>query len=232
LSNLDSRAVIARSPWFEGLPDSALDRLATAAVIKDYPVSSYIYAMGQATTEIYGVVSGRVRVSISGPQGQEFAVVDFEHDAWLGEPGLVGDEARILDARVMVPSQILCMPRKVVLDVGEKYPLMYRNLFHHQMKNTRGLYEIISGILFYPLRVRVAGRLLHLLAEHGQEVEGGTMIDIKLSQNDFARLALGSRQRVNMVFRDWNERGLVETRDDHLLIRDIEALQRELDPQE
>ena len=58
----------------------------------------------------------------------------------------------------------------------------------------------------------------------------GVRIDIKLSQNDFARLAMGSRQRVNGIFRDWDKNGLVETRGEHLLIKDVEALEKELLP--
>ena len=55
------------------------------------------------------------------------------------------------------------------------------------------------------------------------------LLDIKVSQNDFARLALGSRQRVNRVFRDWASRGLVETREDHIWVRDLEQLEQEID---
>ena len=74
----------------------------------------------------------------------------------------------------------------------------------------------------------MAGRLLHLIEEHGVETDEGILIDIKVSQNDFARLALGSRQRVNAVFSEWRSRGFVETRDDHLLITDVALLEAEL----
>ena len=76
----------------------------------------------------------------------------------------------------------------------------------------------------------MAGRVLQLIEEHGQRVEEGVLIDIKLSQNDFARLAMGSRQRVNRIFRDWDKEGLVESRGEHLLIKDVRGLQREMVP--
>ena len=85
-------------------------------------------------------------------------------------------------------------------------------------------------MLFYPLHARVAGRLMALVQEHGQQIEEGILIDIKMSQNDFARLAMGSRQRVNRIFRDWDKRGLVIMQSDRLLIRDIEAFEQELAP--
>jgi len=229
VSGQEIKAVIRRSPWFEGLPDSALEKLSQAATVSAYPVNSFIYAQGKMTTEVYCVLSGRVRISVCSADGQEFAVVDMDQEAWLGEPALSGDEPRVLDARVVSEARILAIPRKVVLDIGEMHPVMYRNLFRYMMTRTRLLYELLGGILFYPLRARVAGRLLHLAREHGEEVDGGFLIDIKLSQNDFARLALGSRQRVNKIFRDWTERGLVETRDDHLFVKDYTGLEQEIE---
>jgi hypothetical protein len=41
---------------------------------------------------------------------------------------------------------------------------------------------------------------------------------------------MGSRQRVNRIFREWDKRGLVELRGDFLLIRDLEVFEQELVP--
>jgi hypothetical protein len=72
--------------------------------------------------------------------------------------------------------------------------------------------------------------LLDLLEEHGQQIDGGVLLDMKVSQNDFARLAMGSRQRVNRIFRDWDKTGLVVTRDDRLLVTDTGRLEQEVEP--
>lgn len=66
------------------------------------------------------------------------------------------------------------------------------------------------------------------MAEHGHEVDGGIELDINLSQNDFARLCMGSRQRINKIFREWNEAGTVAFESDHYIIKDLAALQKEI----
>jgi CRP-like cAMP-binding protein len=228
-SEQELQAIIARSPWFADLPEEAHRQLASAASTRFLPVNSYIYQQGRPTTEIYGLLSGRVRITISSPNGQEFALVDHEPDTWLGQPALLGDEGRVIDARVIESSEVLVIPREVVLAVGNTYPLLYRNLFRYTQDVLRGFHELMAGILFYPLKSRVAGRLLELAREHGETVSEGVQLDVKVSQNDFARLALGSRQRVNKIFREWNSRGLVVTRDDRLLIRDVNELEQEID---
>ena len=224
------RQFIEGSSWFEGAPAEVVDRLADAATVRKFPANSYLWSLGESNTEIFGVVCGRVRISVCSPMGQDFAIIDRESGAWLGEPCLVTDAGRVVDARALTDCEILVISRQAVLAVADTWPLIYRNLFRDNVTNSRGLYEILSGMLFYPLRARVAARLLLLVEEHGQPGADGVLIDIKLSQNDFARLAMGSRQRVNRVFRDWNERGLVETRDDHLLISDLDGLEKEIMP--
>jgi hypothetical protein len=77
---------IAAGPWFEGVPEEGVERLAQVAELRVMSAGDHLYTLGQPTVEVYGMFSGRVRVSISSPQGHEFAVVDREAGAWLGEP--------------------------------------------------------------------------------------------------------------------------------------------------
>jgi CRP-like cAMP-binding protein len=226
----DRRAFIAASPWFEGAPPETLDKLAAAAALSSLPAGSFLWTAGQTTNEVFGLVSGRLRICMASAAGQEFALIDWEPGAWLGEQVLGVDTPHMLQVSALAASEVLVIPRQVLVDVGDSWPVLYRNLFQASWVNTRGLYEILSAMLFYPLKARVAGRVLVLIEEHGRRVEGGVLIDIKLSQNDFARLAMGSRQRVNQIFRDWDRQGLVESRNERLLIRDIEGLQREMAP--
>jgi len=82
---------------------------------------------------------------------------------------------------------------------------------------------------FYPLRSRLAGRLLALIEEHGQQGAEGVLIDINMSQTDFAQLSLGSRQRINKILSEWRESGIIEVRTNHYVIRDLDALRAELE---
>lgn len=224
------RQVIADASWFTGAPDEVLEKLVDAATVKHYKANSFVWTAGQTTSEIFALLSGRVGISSTSPMGQEFALIDWEPGAWLGEQVLAVEEPNMLEVRVLAPSDLLVIPRQVAVEVGEIWPTLYRNLFRASWINTRGLYEIVSAVLFYPLSARVAGRVLALIAEHGKRVDDGVLLNIKLSQNDFARLAMGSRQRVNRIFRDWDKQGLVETRGDYLLIKDVEGLQSEMEP--
>lgn len=221
---------IADSSWFVDAPEEVLDRLVEAASVRRFDANSFIWTTGQTTSDVYGLISGRLRISMASAMGQEFALVDWEPGAWLGEAALGIDATNMLEVRVLMPSELVVIPVQRMFELGNQWPNLYRNLFRAGWINTRGLYEILSAVMFYPLKARVAGRVLVLIEDHGHRVEDGVLLDIKLSQNDFARLAHGSRQRVNRIFRDWDRDGLVESRGEFLLIRDIEGLQAEMVP--
>jgi len=226
---VDIKAIIARAAWFEQLPEECHQILAEAADLRAYSNNSFVFRTGEKTSDIYCIVDGLVRISLTSALGQEFTIIDLEADAWLNEVVLVNDDPRVLDAQVKRDAQVLVVPRSVVKKIGDTHPEMYHSIFKDYANRTRRLYELLGGMLFYPLRVRLAGRFLELIKEHGEEADGGIYLNAKLSQNDFARYSLGSRQRINKIFREWNEQGSVVMRGERYFVQDLEALQHELD---
>ena len=228
----DIVGVISRSPWFDGLPDTAHARLAETARIRSYRKNSYLYTTGETSSDVFCILSGRVRLLISSAIGQEYALRDLEPEAWLGEQFLAAEQPTILDARIAEDTTVLVIPRATALAVGEQHPQMYRNIFIEHINRTRGLSVLLHGMAFYPLRSRLAGRLLALVEEHGLEQPDGVHLDVHLSQNDFAQLSLGSRQRINKILSEWRERGIIDIDHSRYLIRDVGALQSELELQD
>lgn len=220
---------INKSPWFKDVPEQGRVQLSRAAKIKKYPKKSFVFQSGDADTDLYCVISGNLRLGVTSSIGQEFAFTDFNSGSWFGETTLSAEESRLLDVQVLKDSTILVIPRKVVLSVGEEFPIMYRNIFADHTYKARGLYRLLAGILFYPLSARLAGRLLEQAQLHGVQTEQGVRLDISLSQSDFAHLVMGSRPRVNKVFGDWRDRNIVVMDNGKYLIKDLEALEDELE---
>jgi len=224
------RRFVQQSDWFVGMPADVLDNLVEAARCKSMAANNFLWCMGETTSDVFGIVSGRVRTAVSSEMGHEFVLNDCEPGSWLGVPSVVNNFDRLIEARTIVASEVIVIGRGAVLAAADAWPQLYRNLLRHNVNDSRGLYILLTGMAFYPLRARVAGRLVEMAREHGLEQEDGVLLGLKLSQNDFARLTVGSRQRVNGIFREWEKSGLVEHRDDRLLIRDMDALEKEIVP--
>jgi len=228
-SDYDVAGIISRSPWFQGLPEKVLARLTEAARIRSYQKNSYLYTSGEMGSEIYCILSGRVRLLLTSEIGREYAVTDYESGTWLGGEFLSGDNPARLDVQVNETTSVLTLPRALVLDIADQYPQVFKTLFSDYMVRFSGVMTLLQAMAFYPLRSRLAGWFIELLEKHGQEEEAGVYLDTRLSQNDLAQLSLGSRQRINKILGEWRERGIIELEGSHYLIRDMDALVQEME---
>lgn len=226
-SDYDIAGIISDSPWFQSLPEKALVRLIEAARIRSFRKNSYLYTSGEMGSEIYCILSGRVRLLLTSAIGQEYAVTDCEAGTWLGGEFLSGDNPARLDVQINETVTVLTLPRTLVLEVANQHPQVFKSLFADYMVRLSGLLLLLQGMAFYPLRARLAGWLIELLENHGQREEGGIYLDAHLSQNDLAQLSLGSRQRINKILSEWRERGIIELQGSRYLIRDMSALVEE-----
>ena len=224
------RSFIQKSNWFNDIPEYLLDELVSVSKIIELPANYYVWTLGEQTSSVYGVLSGCVRTSISSAMGHEFAINDCNMGAWLGAPCLVTDGGRVIEAKTLTATSLIVIRRQYMLSLADRWPLLYRNLMRHNVEESRGLYVLLTGMAFYPLSARVAGRIVELAREQGNTVANGILLTSKLSQNDYAKMAVGSRQRVNKIFRDWEKDGLIEQQGDALLILDLEGLKRQIIP--
>jgi CRP-like cAMP-binding protein len=233
VENYDIVEIISGSSWFSDLPVECVARLAEAARVRSYRKSSYLYTNGEIGTDIFCILAGRIRLMLTSAIGQEYAITDYEPQTWLGAEFLSGtnNPAR-LDAQIIESATVLTIPRAVVLEVAEHFPQIFKSLFTDYMMRLSGTIYLLQGMAFYPLRSRLAGWLLELIDKHGQKEDEGVYLDVQLSQNDLAQLSLGSRQRINKILSQWRERGIIELKSNHYLIRDIDALIKETELQD
>ena len=133
---------IDSSPWFKDVPEQGRIQLSRAAKIKKFSKKSFVFQNGDTDTDIYCVISGNLRLGVTSSIGQEFAFTDFNQGSWFGETTLSAEESRLLDVQVLKDSTILVIPRKVVLSVGEAFPIMYRNIFADHTYNQSFLIQL------------------------------------------------------------------------------------------
>lgn len=145
----------------------------------------------------------------------------------MGEQFITAELTTMLDARIVERTTVPVIPRTIVLAVADEYPTTYKNILVHSHQRMRGMLVLLLGMAFYPLRSRLAGWLLALIEEHGQEAAEGIYLDVHLSQNDFAQFSLGSRQRINKILGEWRQQGIIELESNRYLIRDMVALHAE-----
>ena len=84
-------------------------------------------------------------------------------------------------------------------------------------------------MLFYPLKSRLAFRLLVMLKVSSLTEGSSVFLKTDLTQSDFANMVGGSRQQVNKIFRQWRDKGIVHLVDGRYQVPSVNKLVAEAD---
>ncbi|GAA6138474.1 hypothetical protein NBRC116583_22210 [Arenicella sp. 4NH20-0111] len=220
--------ILNKADWFKGLDAEVVDQIAQRAQEKKYKNREFLYMPGDVQDNLYYVISGTVQVSIVGYAGSQFILASMKSGQWFGEGAIIG-MTKVIEVQTVTPATLLVVPLNAVKQVVGTEASFYKNILEDHMGRVQLLYELIAGMLFLPLRARLAGRLLYLLEMFGKPSDEGLVLDMKFSQQDFARMSMGSRQRINKIFREWQARDIYYKRSGKYIVKDIAALTEELE---
>lgn len=219
---------IAKRSWFKDVSSSELDLLVAKAAVRDYEVGQTIYGVGDKSDNLYCVLDGRITLSIVEPNGEEFGLTIWDRGCWFGEAAMHNDGVMPIQAKVSGAAKVLVLPITAIDECLPNPSSFYYNVTMDMISRAKQLYQLVEVLLFRPLRARVAMRVIHLIDMFGKEENGSFILPLKFNQSDFAEMSGGSRQRVNEIFRNWAEQGIVKKENKRYVVHDIGALRMEL----
>ncbi|MEH6418993.1 Crp/Fnr family transcriptional regulator [Pseudomonas sp. CGJS7] len=222
---LDSAALSA-DPWLRDLSTEVVAQLAAMSVRRRLRDGELLYARGDAADGLYGVVRGRIRLSVPTANGREMLFVLFEPGSWFGEVSMFDGEPRPQDARAVGESEILLLPRVRFLALLDEHPELYRGFTRLLCRKLRTALEFVEDALSLPLAARLGKRVLELARVYGVDDAQGRLIDLPLPQDDLASMLGATRQSVSKELKSWEQQGWIALRYRHVVLRDAAALER------
>jgi CRP/FNR family cyclic AMP-dependent transcriptional regulator len=221
---LAANTILERNRLFRGLSAATIQQIASLSVRRPYPMGAIIFSQGDPGDALYGIVTGKVRISASAPDGKEMFLNIMEPGDTFGEIALLDGYPRTATASATAPSELLIIMRDPFLALLQREPGLSIHLLRllcQRIRWTSGLAED-SALLALP--ARLARRVLSLAKLHGHPVLNG--VHLVISQEDIARFLGISRQVVNQYLQIWKANGWVELGRAKMTILDEQALQR------
>ncbi|MCH2191220.1 MAG: Crp/Fnr family transcriptional regulator [Gammaproteobacteria bacterium] len=223
---------IARNGWFKDISTTEIESLVAKARVCTYEEGECLYTVGGKSEGFYCILDGRVTLSIVQPNGEEFGLTIWDAGAWFGEAAMHNDGVMPIQAKVSSRAKVLVLPVSAIDQCLPNPSSFYYNVTMDMIGRAKQLYKLVELLLFKPLHARVAMRVIHLIEMFGKEKDGSFILPLKFNQSDFAEMSGGSRQRVNQIFRNWAEQGIVRKENKRYVVHDINALKKELDATE
>jgi CRP/FNR family cyclic AMP-dependent transcriptional regulator len=217
---IDVRGILRETDLLRAAPAEELEGLMAAARLRIFPRGQVVFTRGDPGDSLIVVVSGRVKVVIRSADGGELTLTVIESGSTLGELSVADDGPRSADAETLEESQLLLVPRETIQDICARVPSAAQALTSSIAATLRRLTEAASDLVFLDLPRRVAKVLLSQPRD-----EEGT-IRPKMTQEELAHQAAGTRQSINAALRGFEKRGWIGIHDRAVSVKEVEALRR------
>jgi CRP/FNR family cyclic AMP-dependent transcriptional regulator len=217
------QTVLERNLLFRGLSPATLGQIARLCVRRTYERDAVIFSQSDPGDALYGVVTGRVRISASSAGGREVFLNIMEPGDTFGEIALLDGRPRTASASATAPSDLLIVTREQFLGLLAREPQLADHLLRLLCARLRWVSGFAEESALLPVPARLARRLLSLGKLHGHETRAG--IELKVSQDEMARFLGLSRQIVNQYLQTWKAQRWVGLGRGRIMILDGNALE-------
>jgi len=224
---LSADALLRRNYMFRGLPERTLQRIAARVGRRLYQKGAVIFSQGDPGDALYGVASGRVRISASGAGGREVFLNIMEPGDTFGEIAVMDGLPRTAGATALERTTLIVLKRVDFIALVEQEPRLALHLLKLLCERLRWTSELVEESALLSGPSRLAKRLLILAEQHGRPADPGEghELEMRISQAELAHFLGISRQIVNQHLGDWAKSGWVRLGRGRIVIADPAALQ-------
>lgn len=224
-SDIEPITVLLRAPLFAGLPPQIASFLRQRVHRRAFPAGTYLTREGEPADSMFVIERGLVRVSRTSRQGRELVLGLLGIGDVVGELGVLEASGTVTaDSMAMEATSGVAVTRSDLHAVVRKTPDFALRLLATLVDDVRRKDEELAEIAFLDLPGRLAHKLLQLADRHGEPVEGGVRIAVRVPQGELAAMVGSSRENVNRALGRFVASGAVAMDRGSITILDAEAL--------
>lgn len=213
---------------FSELDDVQLEQLAGVVREQHYKKNVTLFHVDDPGNALFILKNGLVKITIEDQNGREIILRMLYPTDFFGEMSLIDDMPRSATVTALEPSDAMVIYRDAFLNLIEKNPDILLKMTIVLSRRLRRVNELIRSLAFHDVYGKVARVLLNLATEKGRATEAGTVIDLRLTQQELAELAGMSRETMTRTLRDFQQAGCVRIESGIITILEIGMLQREI----
>lgn len=221
-----ARRLLGECSLFRGLELSGRSEMMARARVRNYAAGDTIFLMGSPGDCLMAVLSGRVRISMTSPEGKEIVLAVLEAGEHFGEIALLDGKERTADATALTACSLAVLERRDVLSFLERHPGAWLSIVEVLCTRLRNTDQHIAEIALLGLPARLAKALLRLLDAQESGLSGA---QIKTSQRALGNMVGASRESINKCLGEWQRAGIVKVEGTVITVADRKALERVAD---
>lgn len=218
--------VLARSGIVQGVEPAAVAALASQLQPVDFPRGHTIFVEGEPGDRLFIIVSGKVKIVRSAPDGRENLLTILGPSDMFGELAIFDPGPRTSSVTTVTQVRAVSMDREALRTWISGRPEIAEQLLRVLARRLRRTNNNLADLIFTDVPGRVAKALLQLAQRFGTQEAGSLRVTHDLTQEEIAQLVGASRETVNKALADFAHRGWLRLEGKSVLISDSERLAR------
>lgn len=202
------KQAIKNVPLFSELADQELNLLAASGSRKNFPGKNVIFQEGDSGDVLFIILSGKVKVLLTGKNGQEYILSRLGPGNFFGEMAILESAPRSASVITVEPSEFFLLGRKALTELLKHHPDIAMKILKNLSQRLRKVSEQVRSLVMFDMYGRV-GRCLLNLAEFqdGVETRGQLLISNRPSFQELANMVGCSRETLSRTLKALKENG-------------------------
>lgn len=202
---------IVSAPFFQGLPEDAVEAALTHLVSRTHPANQVILLENDWGGSVYFIVDGWVKIRTYNLEGKEVTLNIIGKGELFGEMAALDEVPRSTDVITLTTTSIASMPAQDFVQLLETEPLAGIRLAQLMARRLRQVNRRLR-LRESDSQSRVADTLLFLAEGQGKKGQGGTEIP-NLPHRELSSLSGLARETVTRVLTRLEKKGLIKRED-------------------
>lgn len=218
--------LVKKIPIFADMEEEDLARLSSSLVRRKYLKGQVVFHKGDEGGSLHIIQTGRMKVVIPSPHGEEVILAILTEGEILGELSLIDGKPRSATVEALEDSEVLSLRREDFLRfLASRFEAALRvmEVLSRRLRDTDAL---LAETHFLDVTSRLAKKIMDLGRLFGVKEKEGVRIGVRVTQKDLASMVGATRESVNKQIRWLREQGVILFEDGYLTILDPVRLAR------
>lgn len=221
---LDQRMFWGATGLFKGLAKADLEALLRCTSHVSARGGKVIIRQGESGDQMYMILSGRVRVSVSPTSGENITVGELLQGDAFGEIALLDQQARTATVTTCEECEFSVLSRAAFHDYLMVNPQVAIELLAVMSRRLRATDAYIKDALHCNVASRLADTLRKLAHAYGKNTRDGLLLELDFSERELGEIAGVPVDVVAAHMRHWKNDGHITTHHGHLTLVRPDAL--------
>jgi CRP/FNR family transcriptional regulator, cyclic AMP receptor protein len=219
---------LSRVPLFAGLPEDKVATLETLTQRRSFRRGEVVFHKGDPGDTLYVIAQGQVKIVLPSDSGEEALLGVLDEGEFFGELSLIDEQPRSATIVATEQTETLVLRRDDFLKFVVSSPELAIDMLRVLSRRLRETDEFIEDAIFLDVPGRLAKKLLELANQYGRHTPIGTVISLRMTQQELATMVGATRESVNKHLRSYRSRGILEIDRQRIIILRPSELQRRI----